>query len=72
VITPTCWNASPRDGAGAPGPIEKALIGTPVKDANQPVEVVRVIHSFDPCMSCAVHVMRPAEGRRIFALGHAG
>jgi hydrogenase large subunit len=59
VITPTCWNASPKDTKGVRGPIEQALIGTPVSDANQPVEVLRVVHSFDPCMSCAVHVMRP-------------
>ncbi len=69
IITPTCWNASPRDGAGAAGPIEKALIGTPVANIDQPVEVVRVIHSFDPCLSCAVHVMRPGEGKKIFTLG---
>ena len=43
------------------GPIEQALIDTPVKDLNQPVEVLRVIHSFDPCLSCAVHVSRPNE-----------
>ena len=71
VVTPTCWNASPRDGAGAPGPIEAALLGTPVQNADEPIEVMRVIHSFDPCLSCAVHVMRPAEGVRIFALGEA-
>lgn len=70
IITPTCWNASPRDDKGKPGPIERALIGTPVQDANQPVEVVRVIHSFDPCLSCAVHVMRPEEGKKIFILAH--
>jgi hydrogenase large subunit len=70
IVTPTCWNASPRDGAGDPGPMEKALIGTPVANVEQPVEVIRVIHSFDPCLACAVHVMRPAEGRRVFALGH--
>ena len=69
VVTPTCWNASPRDGAGKRGPIEEALIGTPVAKVDQPVEVVRVIHSFDPCLSCAVHVMRPAEGVKIFAVG---
>jgi hydrogenase large subunit len=71
VVTPTCWNASPRDGSGKRGPIEEALIGTPVANVNQPVEVVRVIHSFDPCLSCAVHVMRPAEGAEIYALGQA-
>ena len=71
VLTPTCWNASPRDTFGVRGPIEQALIGTPVTDPAEPVEVLRVIHSFDPCLSCAVHVMRPAEGRRVFALGAA-
>ena len=70
IITPTCWNASPRDGAGVLGPIEKALIGTPVTNVAEPIEVVRVIHSFDPCLSCAVHVMRPSEKANIFTLGH--
>ncbi len=70
IVTPTCWNASPKDQNGLRGPIEQALMGTPVINTNEPVEVVRVIHSFDPCLSCAVHVMRPAEGARIFALGH--
>jgi hydrogenase large subunit len=59
VITPTCWNASPRDDRGKLGPIELALIGTPVQNTDQPIEVLRVIHSFDPCLSCAVHVMQP-------------
>jgi hydrogenase large subunit len=59
VITPTCWNASPRDTNGVCGPMEQALIGTPVSNADQPIEVLRVVHSFDPCMSCAVHVMHP-------------
>ena len=59
VITPTCWNASPRDAGGVRGPIEEALIGTPINNENQPIEVVRVIHSFDPCLSCAVHIIRP-------------
>ncbi len=71
VITPTCWNASPMDSSGHNGPIEEALIGTPVKNVDEPVEVLRVIHSFDPCLSCAVHVMRPAEGARIFTIGHS-
>ena len=59
IITPTCWNASPKDTNGVRGPLEQALIGTPVSNAAQPVEVLRVVHSFDPCMSCAVHVMHP-------------
>jgi len=61
VLTPTAWNASPKDDAGKHGPIEQALVGTPVKDISQPVEVLRVIHSFDPCLSCAVHMLRPAK-----------
>lgn len=59
IITPTCWNASPKDTNRKNGPMEKAIIGTPIADPTKPVEVLRVIHSFDPCLSCAVHVMRP-------------
>jgi hydrogenase large subunit len=56
IITPTSWNASPRDDRDAPGPIEQALAGVQIADKAQPIEVYRVIHSFDPCMGCAVHV----------------
>ena len=59
VITPSCWTLSPRDASDQRGPLEYALIGTPVTDETQPIEVLRVIHSFDPCQACAVHVMRP-------------
>jgi hydrogenase large subunit len=59
VVTPTAWNASPMDDLGQNGPIEQALIGTPVKDITKPVEVLRVIHSFDPCLACSVHMLRP-------------
>lgn len=55
IITPTCWNASPRDDRGVPGPIEHALVGTFVEEMSQPVELLRIIHSFDPCTSCSVH-----------------
>jgi hydrogenase large subunit len=68
VVTPTCWNASPRDTAGVLGPLEQALMGTPVKDLSQPIELARVVHSFDPCLACAVHVMRPGEEARVFGL----
>ena len=64
IITPTCWNASPQDASNVKGPMEQALIGTPIDDSNRPIEVLRVIHSFDPCLSCAVHVMRP-EGKPV-------
>jgi hydrogenase large subunit len=55
ILTPTCWNCSPKDGTGVPGPLENALEGTPVADPTQPVEVLRVVHSYDPCLACAVH-----------------
>jgi len=61
VITPTNWNASPRDNLEQPGPIEEALVGTPVVDLAQPVEILRVVHSFDPCLACAVHMVRPGD-----------
>ncbi|MEI7834479.1 MAG: nickel-dependent hydrogenase large subunit, partial [bacterium] len=70
IITPTCWNASPRDSNGVRGPIEQALIGTPVKNTDEPIEVVRVIHSFDPCLACAVHVMRPGKDAKIVSIPH--
>ena len=59
VITPTCWNISPRDGKGTRGTIEEALIGTPVADPKRPLEILRVTHSFDPCLACTVHVIDP-------------
>jgi hydrogenase large subunit len=59
IITPTCWNASPMDSDGVKGPMEQALMGIPIQNEDQPIEALRVIHSFDPCLSCAVHVMRP-------------
>ena len=61
VITPTCWNISPRDGKGIQGPIEEALIGTPVEDPKRPLEILRVAHSFDPCLACTVHVIDPSS-----------
>lgn len=71
VITPTCWNASPKDTRGNRGPIELALIGTEIIDPAQPIEVLRIIHSFDPCLSCAVHVMRP-EGKPVVIVNAGG
>ena len=60
-ITPTAWNASPMDDAGVKGPIEQALMGTPVADITQPVELLRIVHSFDPCLACAIHMVRPGQ-----------
>ena len=69
IITPTCWNASPKDGNDRLGPMEKALKGTGVKNPDQPIEVLRIIHSFDPCLSCAVHVMRPGQQPQVVHTG---
>ena len=71
IITPTCWNVSPRDTAGQRGPLEEALMGTPVANPDEPIEVLRVIHSYDPCLDCATHVIRPGANARVFALGQA-
>ncbi|MCG6920675.1 MAG: nickel-dependent hydrogenase large subunit [Acidobacteria bacterium] len=56
-VVPSTWNAGPRDAAGKRGPYEEALLGTPVADAGQPLEILRTVHSFDPCMACGVHVV---------------
>lgn len=64
AIVPSTWNGSPRDAKGLPGAYEAALIGTPVADPEQPVEILRTVHSFDPCMACAVHVL-DANGKEI-------
>ncbi|MCJ7693268.1 MAG: nickel-dependent hydrogenase large subunit [Sedimentisphaerales bacterium] len=57
VIAPTAWNASPKDDKGQPGPVEQALIGTKVKDKDNPFELVRIIRAFDPCLACSVHLL---------------
>jgi Ni,Fe-hydrogenase I large subunit len=57
AVVPSTWNASPRDHKGQRGPYEEALIGTPIADPARPLEILRTIHSFDPCLACAVHVL---------------
>ncbi len=64
AVVPTTWNAGPRDDKGAKGPYEASLVGNPVADAEKPLEVLRTVHSFDPCLACAVHTLDP-EGREI-------
>jgi len=59
AVVPSTWNAGPRDGTGQPGPYEAALAGHTLHDPQQPVEILRTIHSFDPCIACAVHVSAP-------------
>ena len=56
-IVPSTWNAGPRDAKNRRGPYEEALLGTPVADVQRPVEILRTVHSFDPCMACGVHVV---------------
>jgi Ni,Fe-hydrogenase I large subunit len=60
-VVPSTWNAGPRDAKNRRGPYEEALIGTPVADATKPIEILRTVHSFDPCMACGVHVVDAAR-----------
>lgn len=62
-VVPTTWNAGPRDAKGQRGAYEAALLKTPIADPERPIEILRTVHSFDPCLACAVHVTS-AQGRR--------
>ncbi len=64
LVVPSTWNASPRDANGQRSAYEESLIGTPVANPEQPVEILRTIHSFDPCLACAVHLYDP-DGKHI-------
>ena len=64
AVVPSTWNAGPRDGDGQPGPYEASLVGNPVADPEKPLEVLRTIHSFDPCIACAIHTL-DVEGNEI-------
>ena len=64
AVVPTTWNAGPRDGQGNIGAYEASLLDTPVDNAEQPLEILRTIHSFDPCLACSTHVMSP-EGEEL-------
>ena len=57
AVVPSTWNAGPRNDADALGPYEASLIGNPIADADLPLEVLRTIHSFDPCLACAIHLV---------------
>ncbi|NPU86510.1 MAG: nickel-dependent hydrogenase large subunit [Syntrophaceae bacterium] len=59
AIVPSTWNCSPRDKGGRRGPYEESLIGLKLAKADEPLEIIRTIHSFDPCMACAVHIIDP-------------
>jgi hydrogenase large subunit len=64
AVVPSTWNASPRDLSGAHGPYEASLLHTPLARPEEPLEVLRTVHSFDPCMACACHTFDPT-GREI-------
>ena len=67
AVVPSTWNASPRDHAGAHGPYEASLLHTPLARPEEPLEVLRTVHSFDPCMACACHTFDPS-GKKIAAV----
>jgi hydrogenase large subunit len=64
AVVPSTWNAGPRDAKDQPGPYEASLVGNPIADPKLPLEALRTIHSFDPCLACAIHTV-DAEGREI-------
>ncbi|MHC4617009.1 MAG: nickel-dependent hydrogenase large subunit [Planctomycetota bacterium] len=66
VITPTAWNASPKDDKDQPGAVEQAITGTKVKDKENPFELVRIVRAFDPCLACSIHLL-DARGKELGA-----
>ena len=71
LVVPTTWNASPRDSKGQLSAYESSLIGTPVANEQQPLEILRTIHSFDPCMACSVHLY-DEDGKTISRISVVG
>ena len=63
AVVPSTWNAGPRDDNGKMGPYEASLVGNPVADPEKPLEVIRTVHSFDPCLACAIHMLD--DGREV-------
>jgi Ni,Fe-hydrogenase I large subunit len=57
AVVPTTWNAGPRDDSDRIGPYEASLLDNPVADPEAPLEVLRTVHSFDPCLACAIHMV---------------
>jgi len=64
AVVPSTWNAGPRDEKDQPGPYEASLVGNPVADAGRPLELIRTVHSFDPCIACAIHTV-DIDGREV-------
>ncbi|EXJ16094.1 Uptake hydrogenase large subunit [Imhoffiella purpurea] len=67
AVVPSTWNAGPRDAGGQPGPYEAALQGHDLADVDQPLEILRTVHSFDPCIACAVHLTDP-DGEEVLRI----
>lgn len=65
AVVPSTWNAGPRDAKGQDGPYEAALTGHTLRDPDQPLEILRTIHSFDPCIACAVHLLDDERQERL-------
>jgi len=65
MVVPSTWNIGPRDAADKMGPLEQALIGTPVADPKRPIEILRTVHAYDPCIACGVHVI-DAESNEVY------
>lgn len=63
AVVPTAWNISPRDNDDLPGTIEQALIGTPIRNIKAPLNALRIVHGYDPCIACAIHVVEPKTGK---------
>ena len=71
-MVPSTWNAGPRDENDEPGPYEASLLDNPIADPEKPLEVIRTIHSFDPCLACAIHMVdtrKQQEVVRVHAVG---
>jgi hydrogenase large subunit len=64
AVVPSTWNAGPRDENEKMGPYEASLVGNPIADPERPLEALRTVHSFDPCLACAIHTLDP-EGREL-------
>ena len=70
LVVPSTWNQSPRDHNGIPGQNEQALIGAPVPDIDNPINLVRIVRSFDPCLACAIHLIDPKTNDiKVFKVG---
>ena len=72
AVVPSTWNAGPRDENDAPGPYEASLVGNPIADPEKPLEVLRTIHSFDPCLACAIHMVDTRNHKEIVKVQAVG